>query len=195
MVWWANLKNNSGSYQNTLQISVYFKLITSLDLHQHAQAEKNVVRWLFMSIIITRTMHVRTFSLVLFLPSYIASTVHWLSCFLFLNAANCRLRSVLNSAKHVCCTGPAMLSYLSSIVKKCCSSLSSIARLGIQYPCVSVHMMHEFLFVITNWHWGALCSQHFKYGSNYGHVFPASRPLVHMRFPVSCPLIRMCDTH
>ena len=39
------------------------------------------------------------------------------------------------------------MSYLSSIVKKCCSSLSSIARLGIWYPLVSVHVMHEFLGV------------------------------------------------
>ena len=42
---------------------------------------------------------------------------------------------------------------------------------------------------------GALCSQHFEYGSNYGHVFPVSRPLARMRFSVSHPLIRMCDTH
>ena len=42
---------------------------------------------------------------------------------------------------------------------------------------------------------GALCSQHFEYGSNYGHVFPVSRPLARMRFSVSHPLIRMYDTH
>ena len=29
----------------------------------------------------------------------------------------------------------------------------------------------------------ALCSQHFEYGSNYGHVFSVSRPLVRMHFP------------
>ena len=33
--------------------------------------------------------------------------------------------------------------------------------------------------------WGALCSQHFEYGSNYGHVFPVSRPLPPMRFSMS----------
>ena len=27
-----------------------------------------------------------------------------------------------------------------------------------------------------------LCSQHFEYGSNNGHVFPVSRPLARMRF-------------
>ena len=27
----------------------------------------------------------------------------------------------------------------------------------------------EFRYYLS---WGALCSQHFKYGSNYGHVFP-----------------------
>ena len=45
-----------------------------------------------------------------------------------------------DSAKHVHCGRPAALSYPSSIVKKRCSSLSSIARLGIQYPRESVHM-------------------------------------------------------
>ena len=34
----------------------------------------------------------------------------------------------------------------------------------------------------------ALCSQHFEYRSNYGHVFPVSCPLARMRFSVSCPL-------
>ena len=33
--------------------------------------------------------------------------------------------------------------------------------------------------------WGALCSQHFEYGSNYGHVLPVSRPLARMRFCVT----------
>ena len=71
-------------------------------------------------------------SLVLFLH-FIASTVslHCLCCFLFLNATNRQLRSVLDSAKHIHCGGPAALSYPSSIVKKRRSSLSSIARLGI----------------------------------------------------------------
>ena len=64
------------------------------------------------------------------LLALLASTVHWLCCFHFLNAANRRLRSLLDSAKHVCCGGPAALSYPSSIVKKRRSSLSSIARLG-----------------------------------------------------------------
>ena len=65
------------------------------------------------------------------LLALLASTVHWLHCFLFLNAVNRQLDSVLNSAKHVRCGGPAALSYPSSIVKKRRSSLSSIARLGI----------------------------------------------------------------
>ena len=72
-----------------------------------------------VSIIYTKTLHSVlssfTLSLVL-LPSLIASTVHWLRCFLFLNAANRQLRSVLDSAKHVRCVGPAALSYPSSIV-------------------------------------------------------------------------------
>ena len=55
--------------------------------------------------------------------SLLASTVPWL---LFLNAANHRLRSVLDSAKLVHCGGPTAFSYPSSIVKKRCSSLSSI---------------------------------------------------------------------
>ena len=58
-----------------------------------------------------------------------ASTVHWLHN--FLNAANRRLCSVLNSAKHVRCGAPAVLPYPSSIVKKRSCSLSFIARLGI----------------------------------------------------------------
>ena len=74
----------------------------------------------------------------------LASTVPRLRCFLFLNAANRRLRSVLDSAKPVCCGGPTALSYPSSIVKECHSSLSSIARLGIQYFPVSVHVTYEF---------------------------------------------------
>ena len=48
-----------------------------------------------------------------------------------------------NSAKRICCRGPAVLSYSSSIVKKRRSSLSSIARLGIQYARVPVHVTHE----------------------------------------------------
>ena len=57
----------------------------------------------------------------------LASTVPWLCCFIFLNAANRRLRSVLDSAKHVRCGGQTALFYPSYIVKKRCSSLSSIA--------------------------------------------------------------------
>ena len=56
--------------------------------------------------------------------SLLASTVPWL---LFLNAANHRLHSVLDSAKLVRCGGPTAFSYSSSIVKKRRSSLSSIA--------------------------------------------------------------------
>ena len=58
----------------------------------------------------------------------LASTVHWLLCILVLNAANRRLRSVLDSAKCVRCGGPTALSYPSSIVKKRRSSLSSTTR-------------------------------------------------------------------
>ena len=65
----------------------------------------------------------------------LASTVHWFRCFLFLNAANCQVHSVLDSAKHVRCRGPAALS---SIVKNRRSFLSSIARLGIRHPLMSV---------------------------------------------------------
>ena len=88
-------------------------------------------------------------SLILFV-----STVHWLRCFLFLNATNRRLRSVHDSTEHIRCGGPAALSYPSAIVKKRSSSLSSIARLGIRYPRMSVHMTHEFLWVhvSANWH-------------------------------------------
>ena len=76
----------------------------------------------------------------------LASTVSWLRCFLFLNAANCRLCSVLNSTKRVCSGGRTTLSYVPSIVKKCRSSLSSIAT--------SVHVTCEFLCVqvSANWH-------------------------------------------
>ena len=66
----------------------------------------------------------------------LASTVPWLCCIFFLNAANRRLRSVLDSAKCVRCRWPTALFYLSSIVKKRRSSLSSngsITRLGIRY--------------------------------------------------------------
>ena len=41
----------------------------------------------------------------------LASTVHWLCCFLFLNAANRQLHSVFDSTKHIHCGGPATLSY------------------------------------------------------------------------------------
>ena len=39
------------------------------------------------------------------LLALLASFVHWLRCFLFLNVANRRWRSALNSAKQVCCCG------------------------------------------------------------------------------------------
>ena len=42
-------------------------------------------------------------------------TVYWLGCFSFLNAANRRLCSVLDSAKRVRCGGPTALSYPSFI--------------------------------------------------------------------------------
>ena len=80
------------------------------------------------------------------LLALLAFTVHLLRCFLFLNAANRRLRSVLDSTKHVRCGGPAMLSYPSSIVKKRRSSLSSFAWLGILHHIifrVSLHVTHE----------------------------------------------------
>ena len=70
------------------------------------------------------------------LLALLAFTVHLLRCFLFLNAANRRLRSV----------GPAMLSYPSSIFKKRRSSLSSFAWLGILHHIifrVSLHVTHE----------------------------------------------------
>ena len=77
-------------------------------------------------------------SLVLVLPSlYLPSTVPWLRCFLFFNAANRRLRSVLDSAKRARCGGPTALSYPSSIVKKRRSSLSSIAWLCQCTWCMS----------------------------------------------------------
>ena len=82
----------------------------------------------------------------------IASTVQWLRYYLYLNAANHRLHSVLNSAKYVRCGGPATLSYPSSIVKKCRSSLSSIARHPV-FLCVNAHMMHEFLCVHVSANW------------------------------------------
>ena len=74
-----------------------------------------------------RTFFFCTFSCSLLALS--ASTVHWLRN--FLNAANRRLCSVLDSAKHVRCGAPAVLPYPSSIVKKRRCFLSSIARLGI----------------------------------------------------------------
>ena len=87
------------------------------------------------------------------LLALLASTVHWLHCFLFLNAANRQLLSVLDSAKHVRCRGPAALSYPSSIVKKRRSSLSSIARQAsikcIRYPRELVHVTHELIYVAT----------------------------------------------
>ena len=63
------------------------------------------------------------------------------------SAANRLLHSVLYSAKRVRCGGPIVVSYLSSIVKKHRSSLYSIARLGIRYSPVSVHVTHEFIYV------------------------------------------------
>ena len=76
-----------------------------------------------------------TFSCSLF--ALLASTVHWLRNFLFLTA-NHRLRSVLDSAKHICCGGPAALPYPSSMVKKLRSSLSSLAGLGILASASSI---------------------------------------------------------
>ena len=83
------------------------------------------------------------------LLALLASTVHWLRNFLILNAANRRLRSVLDFAKHVRCGGPAALPCPFSIVKKRRSSLSSIARQGILVHPVSlwVSATHEFIYV------------------------------------------------
>ena len=79
----------------------------------------------------------------------LASTVPWL---LFLNATNCRLRSVLDSAKRVRCGGPTALSYPSSIVKKRRSSLSSITSGYARHSrTVSVHMTYEFRDVRVLW--------------------------------------------
>ena len=66
------------------------------------------------------------------LLALLASTVHWLHCFLFLNAANSRLRSVLDSVKLVRCGEPAALSYSSplsrSAILPCPPLLSLVPR-------------------------------------------------------------------
>ena len=63
------------------------------------------------------------------LLALLASFVHWLCCFHFLNVANRRLRSALNSAKHVRYRRPVALSSASSIVKKRRSSLGPVLDL------------------------------------------------------------------
>ena len=68
------------------------------------------------------------------LLALLASFVHWLCCFHFLNVANRRLRSALNSTKHVHCGGPATLSSASSIVKKRRSSLPSTSLVPRPHP-------------------------------------------------------------
>ena len=64
-------------------------------------------------------------SLLLYLPSWFLLYIDFVHCFLFLSAANRRLRSALNSTKHIRCSEPAVLSYPSSIVKKQASSPAS----------------------------------------------------------------------
>ena len=122
-----------------------------------AQERLQLNRTWKVSIIYTwlvKTFHSVLFSFCTFScsrPALLASTVPWLRCLLFLNAANHRLRSVLNSAKRVRCRGPTALFYWSSIVKNRRSSLSSIIRLGIWYsPARDV----EFLCIhaSANWH-------------------------------------------
>ena len=66
-----------------------------------------------------------------FCLALLASTVPWL---LFLNATNRWLHSALDSAKRVRCGGPTALSYLSCVVKKYRSSLSSIASGYAMHP-------------------------------------------------------------
>ena len=56
-------------------------------------------------------------------------------------------------------------------------------------PCAFLCHAHWFACAIHIRGRGALGSQHFEYGSNYGHVFPVSRPLARMRFSVSRSLI------
>ena len=70
--------------------------------------------WLVMTP--QRAFLFRTLSVSLL--AFLASFVHWLRCFLFLSVANHRLRSALNSAKHVRCGETAAMSSASSIVKK-----------------------------------------------------------------------------
>ena len=77
---------------------------------------------------LVKTLHIAlssfAFSLVLFLQpqALLASIVHWLASLLSLSQclSQCRLRSALDSAKHVPCGGPAALSSLPFIVKKPC---------------------------------------------------------------------------
>ena len=78
-----------------------------------------------------------SFSCSLF--AFLASFVHWLSCFLFLSVANCWRRSALNSTKYLCCGGPAALSSTSSIVKKRHSSLSLTSFVSALDAWVSEH--------------------------------------------------------
>ena len=115
---------------------------------------------------LVKTIHNVFSSFSCSLLALITSTVHWPWCFLFLNAANRRLCLVLDSAKHIHCGGPAVLSYPSSIVKKRCSSLSSIARLGIlAHPVsswVSARDAWVHLRVVSanwdSWAWRQTCT-------------------------------------
>ena len=81
----------------------------------------------------------------------LASTVTWLRCFLFLNASNHRLHSVLDSAKCVRCGGLTALSYPSSVVKKRHSSLSSMSRPGIRYSPILCHCMWRMRSSACTW--------------------------------------------
>ena len=85
------------------------------------------------------------------LLALLASTVHWLCCYLFLNAANHRLRSVLDSTKHVHCGGLAALSYPSSIVKKRHSSLSRPCPLSFKARHISASGISSWVSARDTW--------------------------------------------
>ena len=96
-----------------------------------------------------------------FSRSLLALLIFYCTLTSLLSLSQCHQLSALDSAKQLRCGGPAVLSYPSSIVKKCRSSLSSIVLpcpplsrsailpypplLGIRNPTMSVHMTHEFL--------------------------------------------------
>ena len=119
--WYPYLNSHLGSWHCKKRLQICF-------LFQMEKAWKGKEKWRRRekSNLLLKASWQYSLRVAVCLLAFLASFVHWFRCFHFLNVANRRLRSALNSTKHVHCGGPATLSSVSSIVKKRCSSLGPV---------------------------------------------------------------------